>query len=230
LIVNANQFTQKETIISNVTKKSAMIPLGSLKVGQSGVIIHNFGQGKSSILTNAIVKSSTKNSSEILFDNSIVLKQPAIPTTNRLPSNGDKFILNHLYNTSLLIAPNYETVIEIQTKYPKINFIDIDVFGAYLKMNNIPVPKKEDFITFSKHNNIGSVYISVNNTLHIVDVLSFKVLNSEVLTIEDNATQSPFFTNVRDIKTPFFSWFVKEKIDDYHKYYTNLLGISNDRK
>ena len=45
LIVHANQFTQKETIISNVTKHSAVIPLGSLKVGQSGVIIHNFGQG-----------------------------------------------------------------------------------------------------------------------------------------------------------------------------------------
>ncbi|MCK5293624.1 MAG: plasminogen-binding N-terminal domain-containing protein [Arcobacteraceae bacterium] len=230
LVASANQFTQQNTTISNVTKDSATIQIGSLEVGQSGIVVHNFKNDKSTILTNAIVTSSAQTSSIITFEDSKILEQSAIPTTSLKPSNGDVFILNHLYNTSLLIVPNQEAKIKIKKKYSNNNFIDIDIFASFLKINDTPIPKKEDITNFSKHNNIGTVYIQAENQLHIVDVLSFKVIKSESLKVDCNKTQSPFFTNVQDIRTPFFSWFAKERIDNYDKYYTNLIGINNDRK
>ena len=230
LIANASQFTEQKTIMSDVTKETATIPIGSLSIGQSGVVVHDFKENKLSILTNAIVTASSSDSSTITFEQSKILEQDAIPTTNLEPKDGDIFILNHLYNTSLLIVPNHESMVEIKTKYNENNFIDSDIFAAYLKINDTPVPEKEDIVNFAKHNNIGTIYIEANSKLNILDTLSFKIIKSENLSLESNATESPFFTNVEDIKTPFFSWFAKEKVDNYHEHYSNLIGANNDRK
>lgn len=230
LVSNANQLKQQITTINSVTKTSAIIPIGSLVKGQSGIIIHDFKDDKSSIIASAIVTSSSANSSTISFEKIDIFNQTAIPTTNSKPTKGDTFILNHLYNTSLLIVPNHNAKVIIQKRYPNNNFIDIDIFAAFLKINDKPVPTKEDIVNFSKHNNIGTLYLQTNDKLHIVDVLSFQVVKTESLVLDSNKTQSPFFTNVQDIKTSLFSWFSQENIKDYHKYYTNLIGIKNDRK
>ena len=218
-VINLQQHT---TTIYNVTKTNANIAIGNLQIGQSGVIVHKFKNNKSSILAQAIVIKTDKNNSTIKFIKTDILKQDAIPMTNLKPENNDTFILNHLYNTSLLIAPNYTTKIKIENIFYKTSFLNSDIFAAWLKMNNIPVPTKEDIQQFSKKNNIGTIYIQSLNKLKIIDTLSFKVIQTIPLKVDDNKTQVPFFTNVQDIKTSAFSWFTKEKIENYNKYWTDL--------
>jgi hypothetical protein len=230
LFVNANQFEQKNTTISNTTKTTATIPIGKLSIGQSGVIVHEFQDNKSLILLNAVVINSSKDSSTIQFVETNILKQSAIPTTNKKPSNGDTFVLNHLWTTSLLIAPNFEAKNRIENAYYLNNFIDIDIFAAWLKINNAPVPTKNDFQEFTQKNNIGTLFIQLKNKLYIVDSTSFKVIHERDITIEDKTKALPFFTNVQDIKKGLFSWFSQNSIKNYNNYYENLIGINNDRK
>jgi len=220
--INAITLQQQTTTIYNVTKTNANIAIGNLQIGQSGVIVHNFKNNKSSILAEAIVTKTDKNSSTIKFIKTDILKQDAIPTTNLKPNNNDIFVLNHLYNTSLLIVPNYTAKIKIENIFYKTSFLNSDIFAAWLKMNNIPVPTKEDVQQFAKKNNIGTIYIQSSNKLKIIDTLSFKVIQTIPLKVDDNKTQVPFFTNVQDIKTSPFSWFTKEKIENYNKYWTDL--------
>jgi len=228
LFVNASQFEQKELPLFNVNKKTATINIGSLTIGQSGVVIHKFNNNRSIILTKAIVTKTNVQNSTITFDDSNIIKQEALPRTNVKPSNKDLFLLNHLWSTTLLITPNFEAKQKITTAYYKNNFIDTDIFAAWLKINSTPVPNKDDFQKFTSYNNIGTIFIQLENQLYIVDAVSFKVLEQRKIKIEDKKMQVPFFSNVQDITKGVFSWFSPSKIDNYDKYYKNLIGIKND--
>ncbi|HIP13377.1 MAG TPA: hypothetical protein EYG73_11760 [Arcobacter sp.] len=229
LFLNANPFEEKTFNLYNTTQTTATIKIGSLVIGQSGIIIHKFKNNKSTILTDAIVTNSNKLESTIEFLNTTVLKQTAIPTTNLNPSNDDKFVLNHLWTTSLLLTPNFESKQRIKKAYYSNNFIDTDIFAAWLKINNTPVPKKEDIQKFTSYNNIGSIFIQAGKKLYIIDAVSFKVIQERDILIKSEKVQVPFFSNVQDIEKSTFSWFSPAKIDNYNEYYTNLLGINNDR-
>jgi len=229
LFLNANPFEEKTLNLYNTTQTTATIKIGSLVIGQSGIIIHKFKNNKSTILTDAIVTNSNKLESTIEFLNTTVLKQTAIPTTNLNPSNDDKFVLNHLWTTSLLLTPNFESKQRIKKAYYSNNFIDTDIFAAWLKINNTPVPKKEDIQKFTSYNNIGSIFIQAGKKLYIIDAVSFKVIQERDILIKSEKVQVPFFSNVQDIEKSTFSWFSPAKIDNYNEYYTNLLGINNDR-
>jgi hypothetical protein len=229
LNINANNLKEQTYTIEQVNKNKAIINKGNLTPGQSGIIVHNFANNKSIILTKAVVISSNKNISKIQFVKGDILKQDSIVTTNLKPKNGDDFILNHLHNISLLIAPNYDAYNGAKHSLSN-NFIDIELFAAYLKINNIPVPKKEDFQKYLNKNNIGTLYVIIKNRLYIVDALSFKTLASLKIKLKNQTTTTPFYTNVQEIKTSTFNWFGEQKIKDYNTYYSNLLGLKNDRK
>jgi len=227
--LNANNLKEHKYTIEKVNKTEAKINKGSLIVGQSGIIVHNFSNNKSIILTKAVVTSSSKDTSTIEFVNSEILKQDSIVNTNLKPQNGDDFILNHLHNISLLIAPNYDAYRGAKHNLSN-NFIDIELFAAYLKINNTPVPKKEDFQNFMNKNNIGTLYIIIKKKLYIIDALSFKILSRINIKLNNTKTTTPFYTNVKGIKTSTFDWVSDEKIKDYNTYYSKLLGLKDDRK
>jgi hypothetical protein len=229
LCLNANNLNEQKYTIENVSNNEAKIKIGSLTIGQSGIIIHNFANNKSIILTKAVVIASNKDNSTIKFVKSDILKQDSIVTTNLSPQNGDDFILNHLNSVSLLIAPNYDAYNGAKHSLSN-DFIDIELFAAYLKINNIPVPKKEDFQNYMNKNNIGTLYIIIKKKLYILDSLSFKILTIINIKLKNQTTATPFYTNVQNIKTSTFDWFGEEKIKDYNTYYLNLLGLKNDRK
>jgi hypothetical protein len=229
VFVNAINLKEQKTYLKNVTKDTATIDIGSLIVGQSGLVVHNFKK-RSIILTNAIVTATSKDSSTIKFIKSNILKQDALPNTNLIPQNNDLFVLNNLYSTSLLIVPNYDVQTTINHEYPQNNFIDIDIFAAFLKMEDTPLPTKEEMVNFAKHNNIGTIYIVIKDKLYILDVLTFKVIKTQDIIRKNQKIQVPFFTNVQDITKSFWSWFSEDKIKDYDKYYSNLIGLTNDRK
>jgi hypothetical protein len=209
--------------IFDVTAKTAKINISDLTVGQSGIILKEI-DNNSIILSQAFVKKSNKTGSIIEFIDNKVLFQDAIVTSNLKPSNNDKFILNHLYNTSLLIVPNQKAKEAVKELYQNQNFLDEDFFAAHLKLKNTPIPTKKIITTFAQSQQIGTIFIVVKNNLYIIDSLTFKVINTHPIKNDDRTTIVPFLTKINDIKMTIFNFGANE-IEDYNLYYLKLLGI-----
>ena len=214
--------TQKSTL-SNVSINKANIDIGNLTIGQSGIIVNRNSTGYI-IVSQATVLSSDTSSSTIQFSEKKVLVQNAIPTTTLKPQNGDTFILNHLYQTSLLIVPNTESKNKVIKLYEKQNFLNEDFFASYLKLLSNPIPTREDISEFCQSQQIGTIFIVIESSLYVVDALSFKIVDNIDLAIDDTTTSVPFFTKVTKIEKNFWS-FGSNEIENYSQYYSNLLGI-----
>jgi len=191
------------TKIEQTTQNTAKINLAYLKVGQSGAIVKKVGD-KYLIVSSATVIDSNKNGSTIKFIDIDLLKQEALPTSTLTPSNGDTFVLNHLYNTSLLIVPNTKAKKMIIENYNKQNFLSEDFFASYLKLTNTPIPLKKDIQDFCQKQQIGTVYIVVRNNLYILDALSFTIIDTIDIAVNDGRTQMPFYTKIEEIEEGIF--------------------------
>ena len=225
----ATDLTQKITKLTQINANQATIQIGNLAIGQSGIIINENNSKKAVIICFATVINSNEKESTLKFNFKEIIQQDAIPKTNRQPKVGDKFILNHLYQNSMIIAPNFKTNDDIKKLYGEWNFLDSDLFAAYLKINNTPAPKKKDILEFAHKNELGTILFAFDNKLFIVDTVSFLPIKNIDFTIDDNTTHSPFYTNVDEIKTGTFSFFEEESIGDYNKYYKKLLGIEDGK-
>jgi len=222
LFATVNLQTQT-TKIFDVTQNSATINIPNLSIGQSGVVVTDIDEN-SIILAQAIITETSNSNSTIEFLDTKVLLQDAIPTTKLRPVDGDSFILNHLYNTSLLIVPNETAKQSVQELYKNQNFLSEDFFAAYLKLINKPVPTKETFLAFAQKQQIGTLFIVVQNNLFIVDSLSFKVLDTILIDNKDNSTNVPFLTKIDQIETGLWS-FDEKNINNYDLHYLKMLEI-----
>lgn len=209
--------------IFNVTQETAKISIGNLTIGQSGVIINQAERNKI-IISQAYVENSNKTSSTLKIIQNDILPQDAIPTSKLKPSNGDIFILNHLYSSSLLIVPNKEAKEFIFDIYKEQNFLNEDFFAAYLKLEEEPIPKQEDFQNFSHKNQIGTLFFAIENKLYIVDALSFKVIATHLIMEQSDKIKVPFLSKIETIEKGFWD-FGDNEIEDYNQYYLKLLGI-----
>ena len=228
---------QKQNIKSNFDFKTIQLPItvksdgkitipkGNLKIGQSGVIIHQYNKEHSLIIATASVIDSSKTQSNLKVLKQPILTQNAIPTSKLTPKTGDIFVLNHIYHSSLLVVPNYESFKTIKHIYPEQNFLNPDIFAAYLKINNTPVPTKKDIQQFCKDTDIGTIFIVANNNLYILDTNTFKLLYQTTLNIKNEDTQVPFFTKITDIQRAVLD-FGDEKIQNYDKYYISIIKNS----
>ncbi len=223
--INLNIQTSK---IYDIEKDQAKIDITNINIGQSGIIVHQDDKN-SIIISQATVIKSNSEYSTIEFIEKDILLQEAIPTSKLKPTNGDKFILNHLYQTSLLIVPNTKAKKVIKILFSNQNFLDEDFFASYLKLISQPVPTKEDILNFTNKQQVGSIFLAVKNNLYIVDTLSFKVVDTIDIKIDDNRTSSPFLTKIDEIERGFWD-FGPEKIEDYNKYYLKLLNINDGDK
>jgi hypothetical protein len=233
-IPNTINLSYQRAILSDVTSNTAKIAIGDLKKGQSGIVVHNTMDNKSIIVSLGEVVSSSTNSSILKLTKKDMISQNAIPTTKLKPQNGDLFVLNHLYGTSLLIAPNMKAKKIVKKSFFKQNFLSEDFFASYLKLHETPSPSKEIIQGFCNSQQIGTVFIVIKDTLYIVDANSFKVIDSQELTIDDSTTKLPFYTRIENIKGSFFDFDLeidlfgfnnKKKLTNYNKYYSNLLGL-----
>jgi len=209
--------------IYDVTNETAKIKVSNLNVGHSGVIIKNVNNN-SLITTQAVVIESTNENSTLEFIQKDILPQDAIPTTNIKPSNGDQFILNHLYKTSLLIVPNKAAKNELLKIYSNHNFLNEDFFAAHLKIINTPSPTKDDISNFAQAQQIGTIFVVIKKKLYILDSITFKIIDTVSLKYNDNSTNIPFMTKIKDIKSSMWS-FGDQKITNYNEYYSKLLEI-----
>ena len=212
--------------ITSIQNSSATIPLKNIQVGQTGIIIHKTKQNHMIIVGSGVVTKSNNINSTIQLLPAYLLNQPAIPTTKLKPQKHDIFILRHLYNTSLLIVPNLDAKQAVKNIYKKQNFLSEDFFATYLKIHQNPVPSKKDIQQFCKENQIGTIFIVVKKQLYILDAMTFNLLDTQYLDINNSKTNVPFFTNIKDIKKGFWDFLDRSKIEDYNSYYKAM--ISNE--
>ena len=207
--------------IFDVTTTTAKINITNLNVGHTGVIIKEIDDNTLITKVAQVIKSDNKNSTiEFLDDN--ILPQNAIPTTKLVPKNGDKFILNHLYETSLLIVPNTKAKNNVKELYPNQNFLSEDFFAAHLKIIKQPIPEKETISNFAQSQQIGTIFIVVKNKLYIVDSITFKIVDTVTLDYNDESTNVPFLTKIENIEQGLLD-FGDDEIEDYNTYYLKLL-------
>lgn len=208
--------------IDSIDEDFAYVNISGLKVGQSGIIVNK--DNKPIIIATAIVVDSDQNKTKLEFERYDELKQDAIPDTNLEVKVGDYVIMDYLYETSMLIAPNSESFQITRKELSNFNFIHPDLFGSYLKVEEEPIPTKEIIQKFAIEQNLGSIIIVVENKAYQVDSRSFKVINIFNVEYEDKKFMSPFFTRVEDIITSVFD-FGSDTFDDYTEYYKELLDI-----
>lgn len=221
---------QTTATITNVSSDQATIDIGNLKYGQSGIVVHNYDNDNSIVLSNAIVINSDANESKVRLMKFDDLTQDALPTTNIKPSNGDKMILNYLYNRSLLVAPNGSSYANTKMNFSSQTFVNSDIFASFLKLNYKPIPSKVDFQQFCKANSLGTIYFVIDNKVYIVDAKSFVILDEHNIVNDDTKQEVPFYTMVDEIKNGAFSWFEGESIGDYNNYYSSLIEVGTKPK
>jgi len=207
--------------IFDVTHTTAKINVSNLNVGHTGIILKKLDKHTLIVKQAEIVKSD-KEGSLLKFLDGNILPQEAIPTTKLTPQDGDQFILNHLYKSSLLIVPNLQAKNIVKKLFPNQNFLNEDFFASHLKVIQEPVPNKEIISNFATSQQIGTVFIVASNKLYIVDSITFKVINTISLNYKDSSTNTPFLTKITDIEQSIWD-FGDEEIQDYNNYYTNLL-------
>jgi len=209
------------TKLVTVNKNIATINLGNLKVGQSGIVINKSNKHEI-IVASAIVQSSTSKQSTLILSKSNILLQDAIPTSTLIAKTNDTLVLNHMYNSSVLIAPNYSSYRLVKDTYSNQNFINSDLLAASLKITNSPLPTYDDIQKFTKAYDIGTIFIVAKNKLYIIDAKSLKVLDTTRLLTSNKKYISPFFTKITDIQQGFWS-FGDDEIEDYDKFYISLI-------
>lgn len=242
-IYSYGSIEQKITTLENTTATDATINVGNLKLGQSGIVVHTYNDDQSIIVSSAVVMDSNENQSKIKFTAFDSIKSQALPTSNLKPSNGDIFIVNYLYSQSLLITPNGQTYTDMQKFFPQQSFLSSDIFASYLKLIENPTPQKADFQAFCKKHDLGTIYFVIEDRFYIVDVNSFKVVETLPMINQSNIQESPFYTKVDEIKSGVLDFdfnfdmsfgldFLQSKqepkvrADSYNRYYKNLLGIN----
>jgi hypothetical protein len=234
--------------IYDVQNDRATIDLGDLKIGSSGIVIHNYEDNKQIIVANAVVVESYDNKSVIKFKKFDSLKNDVLSNTNLEASNGDTFIANYLYGRSLLITPNGQTYVDMKKFFPHINFVSSDVFASYLKLEQNPTPQQKDFQDFCADNDLGTIYVVIEDRFYVVDAKSFQIVETFPMINTESQDKGPFYTRVEGIEKSLldfdmnFDWsfgleFLKpyvpevkkdEKLDtsNYNRYYRKLLGLN----
>jgi hypothetical protein len=217
--------------VTNIENNKSTIDVGNLIIGQTGIVVHIFNNDKKLIVSNAKVVSSNDNSSVVEFFEFNDLKQDAIPTSNRQVATNDILILNYMYNSSLLIAPTFDSFQNVRNSFKLNNFVHSDIFAAKLKVDNVPYPTKEDIQKFAIEQNLGTIFMVIENKVFILDSKTFAILESYAINYENSAEiKMPFYTRVEDIEDSifhfsFFDFYSGKKNLTYNDYYKMILGI-----
>jgi len=216
--------------LGKIEDNKSVIPMGNLIIGQTGIVIHIFDNDKRLIVSNAKVISSDSNSSVVEFFEFNDLKQDAIPTSNRVAVTNDILILNYMYNSSLLITPTLDAFQNVRDNFKLNNFIHSDIFAAKLKVDNNPYPTKEDIQKFAIEQNLGTIFMVIENKVFVIDSKTFTILASYAINYENKESIMPFYTRVEEIEESifnlsFFDFFSGKKSLTYNDYYKMVLGI-----
>jgi hypothetical protein len=120
----ADIYTSKEYKILDVKNngKLGYLKAEGFKVGESGVVLSTHSS-HSIIIARAIVTQVDNKYVTLTFTPLESLHQDAIASSNLLPQDGDIFVSNYLYTTSLLITPNLDSFLSVRNYLDRFNFI-----------------------------------------------------------------------------------------------------------
>ena len=208
-------------ILSTNESNATILDNDSFIVGSSGVVMHKLNDGSKAIIARAVVTQKKDGYANLRFEVFNELQQSALPRPTILPQAGDEVILNYMYNRSLIITPNKEIYDQIIKSFSHITFIHPDIVAAYLSYEYKPNPSKADFRKMCALNATGLILIALDGEALFADCGSFEILQS-FKTGEISYYEVPFYTRIKDIKSPF--WKFGAKIKNYDKYYNKLLG------
>jgi len=215
--------------IVDVKDNKTTINIGNLIIGQSGVVLHIYDNDKRLIVANAEVIESNSTSSVIKFSKFNDIKQDAIPTSNRTVEKNDILVLNYLYTASLLIAPNLETFQTVRSSFKYNNFLHSDIFATKLKIDNMPFLTKKYIQDYAIEQNLGTIFLVVNQKVNVLDTKTLKLLTSYDISYDRAKTEMPFYTRVTDIEKSTldidFDVFSNKETLSYDQYYKQLLGL-----
>jgi hypothetical protein len=218
----AIEFNASNIVLTNTNNSTATIPMGNLKVGQSGIVLHKYENGKKLIVSSAYVTQSNTTQSTLKFIPFLGLKQNAIPTSSRKPQNGDQFILNYLYEESLLIAPNAEAFRAVRKKFKDNNFPHSDLFGSYLKSNYEPTPNKREIQEYALSQDLRTIFVVIESYVYIVDTRTLAILGKKPVSYLRSGEQMPFYTRIDKIESSIFKGDWKEWLS--FKYVKKIFG------
>ncbi|AXX91196.1 hypothetical protein CPU12_13335 [Malaciobacter molluscorum LMG 25693] len=194
-------FNTIKTQLTNVTKNSAIINIGNLRVGQSGIVIKTYDDGQKIIIANAYVEATNDTASKVKFLRFEGLKQNALPNSKSIVQENDTLILNYMYDKSLLIAPSQDAFIVTRAKFRNNTFLHSDIFAAKLKADREPLPSKTTIQKFAKEQNLGTIFIVISNKVYIIDSKTFAVLDTFSLAYNYLDTdRMPFYTRITGIE------------------------------
>lgn len=194
----------------------------NIVVGSSGIVVHTFENGISTIVARANVVKKEKDRATIRFEVFKLSKQVAFPKPGILPQVGDKVTLNYLYDRSLIVAPNYEVYNEVTKHFNQIEWVHPDIVGAYLAKIFRPNPDREIFQEVCAINSTGLIFFALEKKAYFVDCSNFKVLKT-LKGGHIKKAQVPFYTRISGIETSWLKW-NSSQISDYSSYYKNLIS------
>jgi hypothetical protein len=222
--VNASPiFNEFNTDILEVNGATATVKNSDdILIGSSGVVIHTFKSGVSTIVARADVTSKEGERATIKFEEFKQTEQEAFPKPGILPIIGDKVKLNYLYDRVLIVAPNYDVYKEVTEHFKDTQWIHPDIVAAYLAKEYRPNPDKEIFQKVCAINSASLIYFALSENGYFVDCNNFKTIKA-LKTEKIKKAQVPFYTRITGIETTWVTWAGKE-ITDYDAYYRNLIG------
>ncbi len=225
-----NILTQYETKIIITDKNSALIKSHpAIKIGSSGVIIHNFDNTHKTISKGIIVIDKDEKFAKVKYFDFDYLKQEALPSYDIKPQTGDKVILNYLYNRVLAVTPNRKTFKYLQEKFNNFEFVHPDLLAMQLIDSGNKSPTKKDFQTLCKSSTFALILFAIEDRGHFVDCNSFKILKStKIETFEDRI--KPFYSRVDLKSVSILSFFTTDEMDSYDSYYKKFLGLKNGER
>jgi len=194
-----------------------------VKIGSSGIIIHNYDQEHRTIIAKAVVTKKDGTDMYLKLYYYKDLNMDALPSYKIVPKAGDTVIFNYLYKRILPIVPNQDAFEKFKQSFPRIDVIHPDLFAYELAVEGNPAPKLADFRKECNSDDFGLLFFALSDQGYFVDCTSFKVIGKLNFPTEGKK-EKPFYTRIKNIKAKFFG-LGSDEIKDFDSYYKNLLGI-----
>ena len=211
------------TITKLVGNEAVVADSEQVKVGSSGIIIHNYDAEHRTIIAKAVVTKKDGANMYLKLYYYKDLNMDALPSYKIVPQVGDTVIFNYLYKRILPIVPNKEAFEKFKREFPRVDVIHPDLFAYELAVEGNTAPKLSDFRTECNNDDFGLLFFALNDEGYFVDCTSFKVIGRLSFPVEGKK-ETPFYTRVKNIKPKFFG-LGSDTIKDFDSYYKKLLGI-----
>jgi len=158
---------------TNITKlvgnEAVVADSPDVKVGSSGIVIHNFDSEHRTIITKAVVTKKDGANMYLKLYYYKDLNMDALPSYKIVPQVGDTVVFNYLYKRILPIVPNKEAFEKFKQSFPSIDVIHPDLFAYELAVDSNTAPKLSDFRKECNSDDFGLLFFAVKDKGYFVD-------------------------------------------------------------